>query len=107
MPGGPQSEDELIQALAGLLGWFLGLLLLAAVGWRWSYAWAKQSMPIALAVIWIPLPYLLSHAERLHGPRIPLDGVLLCFAAVALVGLIPKIGSALRRGSVDAEKSTE
>jgi 4-amino-4-deoxy-L-arabinose transferase-like glycosyltransferase len=87
-----------------LLVWLLGFLLLAALGWRWSYAWAKQSMPIALAVIWIPLPYLLSHAEWLHGPRLPIDGVLLCFAAVALVGLIPRIGTALRRGPGEVVK---
>jgi 4-amino-4-deoxy-L-arabinose transferase-like glycosyltransferase len=87
-----------------LLVWLLGFLLLAALGWRWSYAWAKQSMPIALAVIWIPLPYVLSHAESLHGPRLPIDGVLLCFAAVALVGLIPRVGTALRRGPGEVVK---
>ena len=42
-----------------------------------------------LAVLFVPLPYLLSHAEHLSGPRLPLDGVLLCYAAFALVSLIP------------------
>ena len=97
-------EGFSVAAPPALLGWFFVLLLLAALGWRWSYAWAKQSMPIVLAVVWIPLPYLLSHAEWLHGPRLPLDGVLLCFAAVALVGLLPRVGTALRRGPVEAEK---
>ena len=62
----------------------LVLLLLAGLGWRWSYAWQRPSMPASLAVVWIPLPYLLSHAEALSGPRLPLDGVLLCYAALWL-----------------------
>jgi hypothetical protein len=38
----------------------LGTLALAALGWRWSYGWRKESMPLSLAAIWIPLPYILS-----------------------------------------------
>jgi hypothetical protein len=45
-----------------------------------------------LAAIWIPLPYVLSHAEALSGPRLPLDGVLLCYAAFALACLLPAHG---------------
>jgi hypothetical protein len=74
----------------------LGMFLLAFLGWRWSYAWRKSSFPASLAMIWIPLPYLLGHAGMLHGPRLPLDGVLLCYAAFALMGLIPGIGDDLR-----------
>jgi hypothetical protein len=70
-----------------LLGSLLAMLLLGVLGWRWSYAWRRESMPLSLAVIWIPLPYFLSHAEALSGPRLPLDGALLCYAAVALAGI--------------------
>jgi 4-amino-4-deoxy-L-arabinose transferase-like glycosyltransferase len=68
------------------------LLVLAALGllgWRWTYAWRSSAMPSSLAMIWIPLPYILSHAEALSGPRLPLDGVLLCYAAFALACLFP------------------
>lgn len=76
----------------------LGMLLLAVIGWRWSYVWRRQSMPMALAVLFIPLPYLLSHAESLSGPRLPLDGVLLCLAGFTLAALIPGYGHELREG---------
>ena len=77
----------------------LGMLLIAVLGWRWSYAWRKESMPASLALVWVPLPYLLSHAERLHGPRLPLDGVLLTYVAFALCCLLPKIGQRLREAT--------
>jgi hypothetical protein len=67
----------------------LAMLLLALLGWRWSYGWRQSSKLLALAFVWIPIPYLLSHAEFLFGPRLPLDGVLLCYAAFALGGIIP------------------
>jgi 4-amino-4-deoxy-L-arabinose transferase-like glycosyltransferase len=73
----------------------LVMLCLAFLGWRWSYSWRWSSIPAALAMIWVPLPYILSHAEGLSGPRLPLDGVLLCFAAFALVALIPKVNRPL------------
>ncbi|SRR5579885_2394605 len=82
-----------------LLGTLLGMLLLAFAGWRWAYGWWRESLPAALAVAWVPLPYLLSHAEKLSGPRLPLDGVLLCYAAFALVCLLPRVGARLRNGS--------
>src|SRR5262249_19455683 len=47
-----------VQLLQGSL---LGMLLLAFLGWRWSYGWRHESMPAALAMVWVPLPYLLSH----------------------------------------------
>ncbi len=85
----------MVQAFYGTL---LGMLVLALLGWRWSYSWWRTSMPMQLAVFWIPLPYLLSHAELLHGPRLPLDGPLLCLAALAVVCLIPGLGGRLLRG---------
>jgi 4-amino-4-deoxy-L-arabinose transferase-like glycosyltransferase len=67
----------------------LGMLILALLGWRWSYRWRREGRLAALAALWLPLPYVLSHAEPLSGPRLPLDGVLLCFAAYALADLVP------------------
>jgi hypothetical protein len=75
----------------------LAMLVLGGIGWRWSYAWRHEAKPSSLAVIWVPLPYLLGHAEALQGPRLPLDGVLLCYAAFALVCLLP-VGRSLFRG---------
>jgi Dolichyl-phosphate-mannose-protein mannosyltransferase len=76
----------------------LGMLLLGVIGWRWTYGWRRESMPAALAVLLLPLPYLLSHAEVLHGPRLPLDGVLLCYAAFTLACLVPGVGGTLLAG---------
>jgi 4-amino-4-deoxy-L-arabinose transferase-like glycosyltransferase len=67
----------------------LVMLLLGFLGWRWSYAWRWESMPAFLAVVWIPLPYILGHGEALSGPRLPLDGVLLCYVALVLGALSP------------------
>jgi hypothetical protein len=83
-----------------LYGTLFGMLLLAVLGWRWSFAWCQESMPLQLAVFWVPVGYILSHAERLHGPRLPLDGPLLCLAALALVCLVPGIGGRFLRGEV-------
>jgi len=77
-------DDESVRtALSASL---LGMLCLSFLGWRWSMNWRQESRLASLAMIWLPLPYILSHAERLSGPRLPLDGVLLCFAAFALIG---------------------
>ena len=62
----------------------LAMIVLGLLGWRFSFGWRKQARLATLAAVWIPLPYLLSHADYLSGPRLPLDGVWLCFAAVAL-----------------------
>jgi 4-amino-4-deoxy-L-arabinose transferase-like glycosyltransferase len=72
----------------------LGMLVLGLLGWRWTQPWSAAALPSALALIMIPLPYVLSHAETLHGPRLPMDGILLTFAAVAICrilsfGMIP------------------
>jgi hypothetical protein len=81
-----------------LTGTLLGMLTLGVLGWRWTYGWRVESMPAALAVAWIVLPYLLSHAEALNGPRLPLDGLLLTYAAFALACLIPGVSRTLLRG---------
>lgn len=70
-----------------LTGSLLGVLLLGVLGWRWTFPWRQEAMPAALAILWVPLPYILSHAEALQGPRLPLDGVLMCYAAYALESL--------------------
>jgi 4-amino-4-deoxy-L-arabinose transferase-like glycosyltransferase len=62
----------------------LVMIVLGLLGWRFSFGWRKQARLATLAAVWVPLPYLLTHADYLSGPRLPLDGVWLCFAAVAL-----------------------
>lgn len=73
------------------------MLFLGVIGWRWTYNWRVDSRLLALAALWVPLPYLLSHAEGLSGPRLPLDGVLLCYSAFVLACLVPNVGKALLR----------
>jgi hypothetical protein len=46
-------------------------------------------------MIWVPIPFILAHGGELSGPRLPLDGVLLCYAAFALVCLIPGLNGHL------------
>jgi hypothetical protein len=82
----------------------LGMLALGLLGWRWTYGWRAEAMPSSLAVIWIPLPYILSHAGELSGPRLPLDGVLLCYSAFALLCLVPGLGGRLLRGAVATQE---
>ena len=78
-----------------LLSFLLAVLALGFLGWRWSYGWRWESIPAMLAMVWVPLPYILSHAESLSGPRLPLDGVLICFAAFALCSLVPGVNGTL------------
>jgi hypothetical protein len=80
---------------AALTGSLLFMLGLGFLGWRWAYGWRHESLPASLAMIWIPLPYILSHAEHLSGPRLPLDGVLICYSAFVVACVIPPIGRAL------------
>jgi hypothetical protein len=87
-----------------LNGTLLGMLLLGLLGWRWTYGWRHEALPSALALVWVPLPYLLSHAEALNGPRLPLDGVLLCYAAFALACLVPTEASSLFRGPPEEKR---
>jgi hypothetical protein len=96
-------EGEIPERFAGavpvvLQGTLLGMLFLALLGWRWTYGWRWEAMPSSLAFVWIALPYILSHADFLSGPRLPLDGVLLSYAAFALVCLIPGLGQELFAG---------
>jgi hypothetical protein len=82
-----------------LPGWFAPtfagsvavMLLLALLGWRWSFA-RRGPAPITLTPILVALPYVLTHAEPLAGPRLPLDGLLLSLAAFAVAGLLPRVG---------------
>jgi hypothetical protein len=73
------------------------MLFLGVLGWRWTYAWRKEAALLALAIMWVPLPYILSHAEGLSGPRLPLDGVLLCYSGFVLACLVPSVAKALLR----------
>jgi hypothetical protein len=73
----------------------LAMLVFGFLGWRWSYGWRWESAPAAVAMIWVPLPYILSHSEGLSGLRLPLDGVLLMFAAFAVVALVPGLNGNL------------
>jgi 4-amino-4-deoxy-L-arabinose transferase-like glycosyltransferase len=97
--GGGELPEQYAGAVPVILqGTLLGMLFLALIGWRWTYGWRWESMPSSLAFLWIPIPYILSHAEALSGPRLPLDGVLLCYAAFALVCFIPGINKDLFAG---------
>lgn len=103
-PAAPADESRAVPAwlvdnnILIINSMLLGMLVLGLLGWRWTYAWRKQAGLAALAVMWIPLPYLLSHAGRLWGPRLPLDGVLLSYAAFAVVYLIPVVRGNIPRG---------
>jgi 4-amino-4-deoxy-L-arabinose transferase-like glycosyltransferase len=93
------TPDWLIQTYPGALaGTLLGMLVLGVLGWRWTYGWRLTAMPSSLALMWIPLPYILSHAEALSGPRLPLDGVLLCYSAFAIGCLVPGWSARLLAG---------
>jgi hypothetical protein len=102
MPSWMSENLELMFYAATCVVIFLGLL-----GWRWTYAWRREGRLLALATIFIPLPYILSHAEGLIGPRLPLDGVLLTFSAYALGCLVPGVGTSLFAGpeGVEDEKA--
>jgi hypothetical protein len=84
-------------------GALLAMLALTFLGWRWSYGWRYESVPAALAMMWVPLPYILGHAGSLSGDRLPLDGVMLVFAAFALCCFLPGVGGHLLGG---AERAT-
>ena len=92
---------------AALLGVLLVMLLLALLGWRWTYLWRHEAMPSSLALVWIPLPYLLSHGGLLHGARLPLDGVLLTYAAFALACVWPPTARKLFKGPRPEAESGE
>ena len=73
---------------------FFGLL-----GWRWTSKFSLQAMPTSLALFWFPLPYIIGHAAGLVGPRLPLDGVILCYAAFALACFVAPYRSGLLRSA--------
>ena len=97
-PNGPDVAEAPAWIAESIEPWLRGslllVLLLGALGWRWSAAWVARSRLAALATVWVPLPYLLSHAEELSGPRLPLDGVLLCYVAFVLACLVPNFARA-------------
>jgi hypothetical protein len=106
----PAESRESLQTFVGemnacLAGTLVGMLALAFLGWRWSHGW-KGSQLLAAAIIWIPLPYILGHAEYGHGLRLPLDGPLLCLGVFALVCLIPGVGMKLLNGEPRAAATT-
>src|SRR5262249_34836904 len=76
-----------------LVGALFAMLFLGFVGWRWTFPWRVPARLATLALLWVPLPYLLTHAEQLSGPRLPLDGVLLCFSAFVIARLLPGGGA--------------
>jgi hypothetical protein len=91
----PTLPDWAVPSLQGTLG---AMVILALLGWRWSYGWRYSSMPLQLAIYWIPIAYIIGHAELLHGPRLPLDGPLLCLAALAVGCIVPGVGGRLLAG---------
>jgi len=44
-----------------------------------------------VALVWIPIPYILSHAEALSGPRLPWDVPLIVFAGLRVAWLLPSV----------------
>jgi hypothetical protein len=86
-----------------LIGTLATMYFFALFGWRWSYGWKSRTTLLTLALIWIPLPYILSHAGPLHDSRLPLDGVFVTMAVVGLFGMIPLIGTRLLAGENQAE----
>jgi Dolichyl-phosphate-mannose-protein mannosyltransferase len=84
------APDWIIGSMPALLtGTLLFMLILGLIGWRWSCGWSRDAGIASLALLWIPLPYILSHAEYFSGPRLPLDGVLLCYSAFVLAWIVP------------------
>jgi hypothetical protein len=82
----PQWLEQCYPAI--LYGSLLAMLILGVLGWRWSYAWSYAANPSSLALIWITLPYVITHAALLSGPRLPLDGIFLCYAGLAITCLL-------------------
>jgi 4-amino-4-deoxy-L-arabinose transferase-like glycosyltransferase len=74
-----RSEFVLLTSLLSI--WALGLL-----GW---VACRGTTGFLTAALFMIPLPYVLSHAETLSGPRLPWDAALIVFAGAALAKLSP------------------
>lgn len=74
-----------------LQGSLLALLVLGLLGWRWSFAWKSNARLATFAFLWLPLPFILGHADSLSGPRLPWDALLICFSAYALACCVPAV----------------
>jgi hypothetical protein len=96
-PGSAASLDSGPPIPALLVGSLFLMLLLGVLGWRWTFIWRREAGLLALALMWIPLPYILTHAEALSGPRLPLDGVLLVLSAFVLACVAPPLAKSLLR----------
>ena len=99
---GIESKGMILGSADALLnGALLFMTVVGLLGWRWTSRFSQQAMPTSLALFWIPVPYILGHAAALVGPRLPLDGVLLCYCAFALACLLaPYRSGLLRSGSL-------
>ena len=82
-----------------LNGTLLFMLVFGLLGWRWTSKFSLQAMPTSLTLFWFPLPYIIGHAAGLVGPRLPLDGVVLCYAAFALACLLTPYRAGLLRSA--------
>ncbi|MBX9678161.1 MAG: glycosyltransferase family 39 protein [Gemmataceae bacterium] len=81
LPDSLERRAEFILLTSLLSLWALGLL-----GW---VACRGMTGFLTAALFAIPLPYVLSHAETLSGPRLPWDAALIVFAGAALAKLWP------------------
>jgi 4-amino-4-deoxy-L-arabinose transferase-like glycosyltransferase len=82
-----------------LNGTLLFMVVFGLLGWRWTSKFSLQAMPTSLTLFWFPLPYIIGHAAGLVGPRLPLDGVVLCYAAFALACLLTPYRTGLLRSA--------
>jgi 4-amino-4-deoxy-L-arabinose transferase-like glycosyltransferase len=95
-----QSPGYLVgNASAILNGALLFMTVFGLLGWRWTSKDSLQAMPTALALFWFPVPYMIGHATGLVGPRLPLDGLVLCYAAFAVACLLRPYRSGLLRSA--------
>ena len=63
----------------------LGMLVLALLGWRWSYGWRWESIPAALAVMWRPLAFASADPDVAQARGVPVR--TLSFAFMLVLGL--------------------
>jgi 4-amino-4-deoxy-L-arabinose transferase-like glycosyltransferase len=82
----PEWIDQTVPGL--LAASLLWMSVLGLYGWRASWPWRHETRLLLLAVVFLPLPYLLGHTGVLVGPRLPLDGVWLTFGAVGLARIL-------------------
>ena len=82
-------------------GSLLAVLVFGLLGWRWSLVWFRSARLATIATVLVPLPYVLGHGETLSGPRLPFDGLLLCYAAFGIAAVVS--GFAFTAKRVDPE----